>query len=371
MNSQIPQQPSLAQNFFENRKRIFWFLHLGGWFGYTISQVTGALIHGKPFIYLWLIVLATATGIILTLLLRYVLAKIWNRPAVIRIVVSLTLVIVFTGAWTVLQQIAYWEIIKHGYRPDNIFSWFYNSTANLAIFLCWAGLYFGIKYYQMLQTQTQQTLKATSLAHLAQLKMLRYQLNPHFLFNTLNAISTLILEKNSESANNMVTRLADFLRYSLDNDPIKTVDLDQELHALGLYLSIEKVRFEDALRLSFDIDEKAKLALVPNLLLQPLIENSVKYAVANNENGGTILISAKIFGSDLLLEVCDDGPGLNASDNTNHRRNGVGINNIRGRLEQLYPNKHSFTLGKADIGGLKVSIRIPLQLPEENERLHP
>lgn len=126
------------------------------------------------------------------------------------------------------------------------------------------------------------------MAHQAQLKMLRYQRNPHFLFNTLNAISTLILDNKKHIANNMVTHLSRFLRYSLDNDPMQKITLEQEVDALNLYLNIEKIRFDDRLTLEFLVEEEAAQALIPSMLLQPLVENSIKYAVARSESGGTI-----------------------------------------------------------------------------------
>jgi len=126
--------------------------------------------------------------------------------------------------------------------------------------LVWSFLYFVIKYYQIFQEVQKSALKSAAMAHEAQLKMLRYQLNPHFLFNTLNAISTLILEKQTELANMMVTRLSSFLRYSLDNDPMQKITLDAELAALKLYLDIEKVRFEDRLSLELDIGDEARQA---------------------------------------------------------------------------------------------------------------
>ena len=144
--------------------------------------------------------------------------------------------------------------------------------------------------------------------------MLRYQLNPHFLFNTLNAISTLILDNENRTANQAVMRLSEFLRYTLDQDPMKKVTLRQEIEAMNLYLTTEKLRFGERLRLEFAVEERALEALVPSLLLQPLIENAVKYAVSPSERGGTIRVEGRARGSMLELAVSDDGPG------TQHRR---------------------------------------------------
>jgi LytS/YehU family sensor histidine kinase len=230
--------------------------------------------------------------------------------------------------------------------------------------LCWSGLYFGIKYYQQLQEQTEQTLKATAAAHQAQLKMLRYQLNPHFLFNTLNAISTLILDGANATANKAVSRLSDFLRYTLDNDPMSQVTLSSELGAIDLYLEIEKVRFGDRLIIEKSIESPAEKALVPSLILQPLIENAIKYAISPSEEGGTLRISARVQLDVLVIQVSDTGPGLGNCE-SKHKSSGVGLKNTRERLQQLYGDDQAFTLAPNEPRGLTVTINLPFELPRE------
>jgi LytS/YehU family sensor histidine kinase len=192
---------------------------------------------------------------------------------------------------------------------------------------------------------------------------LRYQLNPHFLFNTLNAISTLILDRDNETANLSVTRLSDFLRYSLDNDPMKRVTLRQELEALDLYLEIEKVRFGERLTVQREIESRALDSLVPSLILQPLIENAVKYAVTPREEGGTIRISAKVHQGALMIAVADDGPGL-GNGISKHKSSGVGLKNTRERLRQLYGEGQALTLAPNDPHGLVITINIPFETDE-------
>ena len=138
--------------------------------------------------------------------------------------------------------------------------------------------------------------------------MLRYQLNPHFLFNTLNSISTLVLLKQTERANAMLSRLSSFLRYTLVNEPTAKVTLVQEVETLKLYLEIEKMRFEDRLRPHFKIDGDTIGARLPSLLLQPLIENAIKYAVTSSEHGADIWITARREGRAVRIEVADSGP---------------------------------------------------------------
>ena len=165
------------------------------------------------------------------------------------------------------------------------FEIFGSAVSTTYLLLCWSALYFGIKYYEIAQKQREAALRSAALAQEAQLKMLRYQLNPHFLFNTLNAISTLILDNQNRTANHAVTRLSEFLRYTLDQDPMKKVTLRQEIEALDLYMNTERLRFGGRLRLEYAVEEPALDAMVPSLLLQPLIENAVKYAISPREDG--------------------------------------------------------------------------------------
>jgi LytS/YehU family sensor histidine kinase len=249
--------------------------------------------------------------------------------------------------------------------------WLFGS---ILIFVCWVAFYHGVKYYQLLQNEHETLLmvaaenkeqqlrrsRAETVAHEAQLKMLRYQLNPHFLFNTLNAISALVQIKKSSTANSMIVQLSDFLRYSLDNDPIKRVSLEQELDALKLYLNIEQTRFADRLELEFDIQPEANAALVPSLILQPLIENAIKYGVAPMEAGGKLTIAAKLDGEFIEIQVADTGPGLeNLAVDQNSV--GVGLRNTIDRLHEFYGDSYSFQLEHADPSGLRVCMRLPLK----------
>jgi LytS/YehU family sensor histidine kinase len=193
--------------------------------------------------------------------------------------------------------------------------------------------------------------------------MLRYQLNPHFLFNTLNAISTLILDNQNRKANHAVTRLSEFLRYTLDQDPMKKVTLRQELDALELYLGTERLRFAERLRLEYAVEEAAMNALVPSLLLQPLLENSLKYAVSAREQGGLVRIEGRIREGWLELCVLDDGPGLRENSTTGNERRGVGLHNTSERLAVLYGENRRFTVSNCH-PGLRVDMALPLEIAE-------
>lgn len=349
------------QKLVEDRERFFYILHWAGWIAFGIVHYIGSLMNEMRDIYIFITISNTFFGLILTFPLRYLYRRVWDWAPWKLIGIILAASYVVGLLWVVIQNATYWEFYKFGYRPEEWIWYFRNSLGGFYIILCWSGLYFGIKYYQMLQKEKQKALKAASMANEAQLKMLRYQLNPHFLFNTLNAISTLVLCEENKTANGMVTKLSDFLRYSLHTDPIKKVPLQQEVKALALYLDIEKIRFAENLNVEWEIAENTNDALVPSLLLQPIIENAIKYGIAANSSGGKIKIVAKSFGHDLLLQVSDDGPGMTAvkASNTN-KGEGVGLSNIKERLQTLYDD-YSFTLSETEPHGLTVNIRIPLE----------
>ena len=346
----------------ENRNRLFWLAHSAGWFGFALVHYLGSLLHDLRDIFVVIIFLNAYAGWLFTIPLRYLYRRVWNFSPV-KIALVVVFASYFTGVlWQVVKNINYWEIYKHGYQPDFWLMYTQSSVWSFYIILSWSVLYFGTKYYQMLQVEKQNVLKANTVAHQAQLKMLRYQLNPHFLFNTLNAISTLILLKDNVTANGMVTKLSEFLRYSLDKDPMKKVTLNSEIQALELYLDIEKVRFEERLQVHFTICDNCEEALVPSMILQPIAENAIKHAIATQEQGGSITITVNHFANDLLIEVADDGPGAEIINGNLHRENGVGLVNTRERLQALYQDNYSLVVASNNPSGVKVSIRMPFEL---------
>ncbi|WP_218311065.1 sensor histidine kinase [Alteromonas antoniana] len=352
------------QRLFESNERLFWTLHSAGWTGFAIIYYVGSFLHDVRPIWVFIILLNAYAGWLLTIPLRYLYR--WARKQS-PLKMILTVISACYGVallWAVVKNINYWEIYKHGYRPDDWYMYFTNTINSLIMVGCWSGVYFGIKNFQMLQKEKQNALKASTMAHQAHIKMLRYQLNPHFLFNTLNAISTLILLKENDTAEAMVSRLSDFLRYSLDNDPIKKVPLGQEIKALRLYLEIERVRFDDRLEVTWDIDDSCESALVPSMILQPIIENAIKHAISKMEQGGKIDISARTFGNDLLMDVADNGPGADIKNGQLSRENGVGLVNIKERLQSLYQRNFAFSIEHNKPSGVRVRIRIPYEVKD-------
>jgi two-component system, LytTR family, sensor kinase len=194
----------------------------------------------------------------------------------------------------------------------------------------------------------------------ANLETLRMQLNPHFLFNTLNAISVLALKGERHNVVRMLTRLSDLLRLALENAQ-QLVPLAEELAFLEPYIEIEQVRFRDRLQFITDIPPETLDAEVPSLLLQPLVENAVRHGIARRTGAGTIEIRALAADGRLCLEVRDSGPGFPRGGADGIERAGVGLANTRARLEQLYGADHSFRLANAPGGGAVVSVEIPFR----------
>jgi signal transduction histidine kinase len=348
-----------------DRGRFFWILNIAGWSGYVLTAYLGALAHEKPDSYIAVIMATAAAGFLLTIPMRLFYQRLWERsPVTIGVGVLVTSYFLAFG-WRWFSNTLYYDWVKGGWQPEHLMDYVGGVMGSFYILLCWSGLYFGIKYYQQLQDQTERTLNATAAAHQAQLKMLRYQLNPHFLFNTLNAISTLILDGANETANLTVSRLSDFLRYTLDNDPTNRVTLGSELRALDLYLEIEKVRFGERLIIRKEVESRAREALVPSLILQPLIENAIKYAVTPIEDGGTVTISAKVHDQMLILQLSDNGPGLRNGQKSKNGSGGVGLKNTRERLQQFYGDRQAFTLAPNDPSGLVITINIPFETDED------
>jgi sensor histidine kinase YesM len=202
--------------------------------------------------------------------------------------------------------------------------------------------------------EAQTALLQAELAE-ARLSALQSQLNPHFLFNTLHAVSSLV-ERDPRGVRRMIARLSDLLRFTLERTDQQEVALEQELAFLERYLEIMQIRFQGRLEVRTHVDAGVSDALVPTLVLQPLVENAVKHGVGKVDGSGVIEISARRSGDRLVLAVRDNGPGLDGASTGDE---GVGLRNTRARLEQLYGTAQSLTLRTADEGGLVAEITLP------------
>lgn len=226
---------------------------------------------------------------------------------------------------------------------------------------------FGIIYAILVAVEYQRRLrdKQIEMAQLesqlagAQLNALRLQLQPHFLFNTLNTISSL-MEFDVKAAQRVVSRLGSLLRKVLDKDKRNLTELREELAFIRNYLDIEQVRFQDRLRIEYQVEGEALKAAVPSLILQPLVENAVKHGFANRTDEGVIQVSARCENGRILLSVSDDGYSAQQSARP-PEAGGIGLRNVRERLELIYKDDHQFRVQKGETRGFTVSIDIPYQ----------
>ena len=321
-------------------------------------------------------VVQSALGIFVSYPMRPLSVFVWKLPFWRRMTwISLGIVVCAT-IWTSLRLWSFMLMTPEQNLWSDYGGWFFTS---ILIFIGWASIYHGINYYRLLESERSNFLailasnkeeqlkriRAESMAQEAQLKMLRYQLNPHFLFNTLNSISSLITKRDDSRANEMIIQLSNFLRHSLNSDPVDGISLKDEIDALKLYLRIEEARFGDRLSINININKGAEKVQVPGMILQPLVENSIKYAIAPNEKGGEITINATIKKNMLDLHVLDSGPGFD-KNLIDLSQSGVGLRNTRDRLNTFYQGKSKFKIESSDEGGTDILIKVPLSISEDS-----
>jgi len=354
------------QPFFEDKNRAFWILQSAGWAGYFILRTLSGIANAMGWSFVLHTGLLTATGYSITLLMGAIYRRLIRMRPIMTWSISIVIVLIAAAAFSAIETWSHATFVRPGFRPEGV-QFFSSILLTFSLLVAWSALYYSINYYLILEEQTDRLLRLEHQASAAQLAMLRYQLNPHFLFNTLNSISTLVLLKQTEQANAMLSRLSSFLRYTLINEPTAQVTIAQEVETLKLYLEIEKMRFEARLRPRFEIDPNASRARLPSLLLQPLVENAIKYAVTPQEEGADIDIAARRQGDKVVITVTDTGPGSDDHWVKAQQSTGVGLANIRDRLSQAYGAEHRFETESNNDGGFRVTIEIPYQLEVSEE----
>ncbi len=225
-------------------------------------------------------------------------------------------------------------------------------------FLAWTVLFFAIRYEEEARDNSLRLVSAQALAMDAQNRMLRYQINPHFLFNTLNALSALILSKETARAERVVVSLSNYLRYTLETDVPERATVSDEVAAIRQYLSIEQARFEERLVFREQIPEELQGALAPSMILQPLIENAVKYGVARSSGPVTVELLVEAAAGRLQLTVVDDGTDSAGDDPP---KLGLGLENIRRRLAAMYGKAASLRCWRRRPHGFAAAIELPLE----------
>ncbi len=367
----LPQQARLTlpvKQWLVSRRVQFWLCQAIGWLGYGFFVSMSEFLWDKedggiPWQYP---LFSLVTGLLLSWAMHPVLKRSLQWPGWWRWPASVLCVIVAAGIWSAVKMLVY--SARHGKLETlewmNYFSWFAYS---FFILLSWAALYFGISFYRLWQQEQRRSLQAQAQAHLAQLRMLQYQLNPHFLFNTLNAITTLVLEQQTHQADRMLSGLSRLLRYALEQNAQQPVSLATELEALQWYLDIEQQRFADDLAVSWQISDAAQRQSIPSLLLQPLVENAVIHGM-NQDGKRDIHISADVMADHLELVVSDRGQGMEGVGQhpipleTFRSRLGVGLSNVLERLDVTY-HGHAQIWLQDHQPGLSIGISLPLSVP--------
>jgi two-component system, LytTR family, sensor kinase len=338
----------------------FWKFQIAGWLAYGVAMTTSRI---GIFPLRYMVVskgLLMVTGCILSsLLLRNAYRALLRRePALWQIIgTSVVASYLVAALWTAVDNIAdvpvAAAILDRHIQIRSTFQVFVGSVYNAFTLLAWSLLYFGVKHFDALQAERERSLRAEAMAQRAQLDALRYQLHPHFLFNTLNAISTLVVDGRNDEASRMISRLSDYLRLTLSAPATDEVTLVDEIDFVRRYLEIEQARFGDRLTVRIDVASDAWNGRVPYLILQPVVENAIRHGISQRERGGVIELEAKRERDTLRIIVRNDGPAWTASNG-----DGIGLANTRERLERLYAAQQRLAIDTSN-HGTRVTIELP------------
>lgn len=343
---------------------LFWILQCGGWLAFGVAMFAWGLDYFNTrdaFVNKALLVI---TGFAVTLILRSLYRRVRARSRTPLASALLIFSLSFTGAaiWREIQNLLF-QVYASAAMSGNVAVRLVAIPLGTLLYdgfvlFAWSLLYYGVIDWVELERQRERATKAEAMAHAARLRALQSQLEPHFLFNTLNAISTLVVEGQNSAAARMIARLSDFLRLSLDTSETPEISVAEELEFVRRYLEIEQVRFGDRLRVAIEAPADAMQGLVPALVLQPLVENAVKHGVLPREQGGSVTVTITKNNGALQICVTDDGPGLPKGAAL---ARAVGLSNTAARLAELYGDKSSFSLDSSPNGGVTAMMEIPFR----------
>jgi sensor histidine kinase YesM len=331
----------------------FWHFHIGGWLLFWCGDILTIWLQRIPPGEIAAQALDAPLGFLLGLLLRQVYLRVDYKKLSI---LSLIMLIAFwstifallwhAGMTTTRYLLVGPQTILRMVQWNFAISWL---TQIMPVWFGWSTLYFAMNYWRDWDAEKKRAQKAVSLAQRAQLQMLRYQVNPHFLFNALNSVRALI-DEDKKNAKGMITELSEFLRYSLVTRDHTEVTLQQELEAIRHYLSIQKKRFEDKLDVSFEIDERVLEYPILSFLIHPLVENAIKYGMRTSPLPLRIRIQASSTNGELHIVISNTGSWLEAMKDSEQPPSGTGtgLENVRARLENAYPQKYRLETQERD-----------------------
>ena len=351
------------------RKILFWLLQIFYWSLYFIYSIQ--FVHNYEYylrnaipshllVYLFFF---CYMGIPFSLILRFTYNKIRARsnslPLLIITIVAGSILLAHLWFLEVIILDNIVEYLGHRVHPYTwqYYGWEIFSASMLLV--GWSSLYLLIKFWEEWNEQKSISENAVLLAENAQLKMLRYQLNPHFLFNSLGSLRALIRE-DQDRAINMVTKMSEYMRYSLLSKSHTKVPLDEELEAIRNYLEIEKVRFDDKIEILYNINQRARKFLVPGFILHPVVENALKYGMQTSPFPLVININVTLYKSKLIVEIINSGSWCISKDNS--MGTGTGLQNVQNRLKVTYPKTHKFKIDK-----LKGTVRVLIEIENDEE----
>lgn len=358
----------------------YWLFQVGGWLAFAALSYLSLTIWYNPGQWTPALhtLLQSLMGIAVSHPLRWIARQAWDRPAIERVVLNIGAVLVASLLWTALRLVTFTQLTGEVIDPEDWGGWIFGSVI---VFSAWTVSYHALVYYRQWTEQKElavaaerealearekvreermKRFEAEKLSQAAELRMLKYQLKPHFLFNALNSVSGLVQSERKDDASRMLARIGDFLRLSLEQDDALVHTLEDEMTMVGLYLDIERARFGERLKVEFDIAEDAAFAFVPKLLLQPLVENVMKHVVSRTLAPVSLIIRARTDGHMLLLELEDSGAdGASATTAGDVKSLGIGTNNVKDRLNSMYTDNNSFTFKTTGRGGTLVSITFP------------
>jgi two-component system, LytTR family, sensor kinase len=346
----------------------FWPLQITGWSAYFVMVVVtflpgmaadrsiAALVEIKS--------VRTLLGFALTCGLRFVLRRFASRESFLRTaLVVLAGAMVCGGLWLTIMNAIFVNRMHDELSVAERMVPTPREWLDYALtILAWSALYLGLRWWQELQDERARALEATALAQQAQLDALRYQLNPHFLFNGLNSIRALI-DEDASRARRMITALSEFLRYPLTSAAGHDVALATEIAAIHNYLALEQIRFEDRLQVTLDISREAESAAIPSFLLHPLVENAITHGFRSSESSGTPLtlrVTARVRDDILSVEVINSGRWRPTHASADRRGTGTGLRNVQSRLEVVAPRAHQFSIDDAN-GYVTVRMALPFR----------
>lgn len=344
-----------------NELRIDWtywiLFHILAWAIYGGIYLYDVLQSSKPDNYWQVAVFAALSGNIISLLMHFCYQRLKAHSLFRKVIWVLLLCVLFAMTWSLIRS-TYFNFIYESNLPDKLYFSYQSVMHHFNPLIIWSVFYFLYDINKSLIDNKMNALKSESLAHENQLKLLSYHLNPHFLFNVLNSIGSMVLKHNDMTLYKTIGGLSDFLRYTLESEPWKKVKIAQEIQCITQYLDIQKVRYNDKLLFDFDVPESLNSALIPHLLLLPLIENAIKHTIACGADQVNINCSVtQIQATNLLVEITNS---IDVSTDVSDQQIGLGIENVINRLQVYYENHAT-----VDISNSKKQYMVSIMIPFE------